>query len=209
MVMDERIQQKAAGFLQQRGMLPVLAWLSAALMLLPGWASAYSLSIEPTSQTVGLGTEVAVTVKVSNTQPSGLGAYDFRFNFDGAVLAFDRFSDAAGLGAAVGLGVTQLGNSLLVSDFSLETVPDLLSFQSADFTLFTLVFDTVGLGTSLLDLSNISVFDAGGNMVAATSGGGSITVQASSGVPEPASWALVGLAMAAGLSWRKKAPRPG
>ncbi len=202
------LEARTHGQWLQPCMLTLMLWLGAALMLLPGWASAYSLSVAPTSQTVGLGTEVSVAVRVSNTQPGGLGSYDFRFNFDGAVLAFDRFSDGAGLGAAIGLGVTQLGNSLLVSDFSLETVPDLLALQSADFTLFTLVFDTVGLGTSLLDLSAITVFDASGAMVAATSGAGSITVQAGNSVPEPASWALVGLALAAGLS-RRKAPSPG
>jgi PEP-CTERM motif len=147
---------------------------------------------------------VTVTVKVSNALPSGLGSYDFRFNFDNTVLAFDRATDGAGLGLAFGLGVSDLGSTLLMSDFSLETQLDLLALQSTDFTLMTLVFDTVAVGTSALDLGGITLSDAGGNIVAHSASGGSVTVTAAAAVPEPASWALAGLALAAAAGARRR-----
>lgn len=179
--------------------LGMSALLCLALLALPVSASAYALHIVPGSQTVGLGTEVTVLVEVSDAMPGGLGSYDFRFNFDSTVLSFDRFTDGAGLGLAFGLGLSDLGSALLVSDFSLETEADLLSLQAANFTLFTLVFDTVGVGTSGLDMTDITLSDAGGTIVAGTANTGSVTVQASSDLPEPATWALVGAALAAGL----------
>jgi hypothetical protein len=154
--------------------------------------------MSPASQTVGLGQEVALSVQVSDVLPSGLGAYDFTLRFDPTVLGFSRVDDARHLGAAVGLGATDIGGGVLLSDFSFELVPDLLALQSPDFTLFTIYFNALGLGSSTLSIDGLSTFDAVGDATAYDARGAFVTVAPpSTSVPEPGSLGLVAIALLA------------
>ena len=97
-----------------------------------GPASADILSFYPAAQTVALGAEATVDVRISGVLPEGLGAYDFDIVFDPLILAFDRAVDGLGLGFAIGLGTAPGPGTVTVSDFSLESVPDLLALQTDD-----------------------------------------------------------------------------
>jgi hypothetical protein len=166
--------------------------VAAALGLHSLSARAYALSFAPVAQTVALGSEASVAVRIADAMPGGLGAYDFDVTFDPSVVAFDRADDAFGLGLAFGLGTTGGVGRVTVSDFSLESIADLLALQTDSFDLFTLVFDAVGGGVSPLGFEAVTLGDAAGNPVAFTAGAGSITVTAA--VPEPGSTALVAAA---------------
>ncbi|WP_088282175.1 cohesin domain-containing protein [Ideonella sp. A 288] len=169
-------------------------FLSAAALCLGmagSAAHAHSLSIDPVAQMVGLGSEATVEVRVSDVLPDRLGAYDFELSFDGNILAFDRAIDGFGLGLAFGLGTTPGAASVHVSDFSFEAIDDLIVLQGGDFVLFSLVFDTLALGTSALSFDQVVLRSGAGAPVAPDAlNAGSITVEARV-LPEPATLGLV------------------
>lgn len=191
-------------------MATITRWLltTAVIVLIGmgGGASAHSLSFDPQNQTTALGGEATVTVRISDVLPAGLGAYDFDVRFDPSILAFDRAIDGFGLGVAIGLGALSGAGTVTVSDFSLESVADLLALQGDAFPLFSLVFDTLAEGTSALGFELVNLGDAAGNPLApSTLGAGSITVARV--VPEPGALALVLAASLAGVAARGRADR--
>lgn len=164
-------------------------------------AQAYALNFLPAVQSVGLGSEATVEVRVSGVLPDGLGAYLFDVTFDPGIVAFDRAVDGSGLGLAFGLGVTPTPGAgrVTVSDFSLEAIDDLLALQTDEFLLFSLVFDTLAAGTSSLGFDLVTLGNAAGDLVQATAlGDGSITVEPGV-IPEPTSIALVLVALLASV----------
>jgi hypothetical protein len=165
-------------------------------------AGAHTLVFAPADQTVGLGSQASVAVRIVDALPEGLGAYDFDLTFDAAILSFSHAIDALGLGLAIGLGTTPGAGSVRVSDFSLETVADLLALQPNDFELFTLVFDTLAVGASALGFANVNLGDAAGNPVASQQDTGRIEVVAQA-VPAPATALLVGAALLALVGRRR------
>ena len=94
------------------------------------------------------------------------------------------------------LRLTRIGRVYLLSDL---TLTDLQS-ASSQFTLATISFDGVGLGTSLLQFINVGVGgndikDANDTVLSPTLETGSVTVAAT--VPEPSPLLLLGI----GLLW--------
>lgn len=178
-------------------------WLTALLLGSANLVLAHTLSFDPPSQAVVLGSEASIDVRLGGAMPDGLGAYDFDVTFDPALLAFDRAIDGLGLGLAIGLGTFPGVGTVTVSDFSLESVADLLALQSDDFVLFTLVFDTLAAGTSSLGFDLVTLGDAAGApIVPAALGTGSITITAA--IPEPGALSLLVLAGLAAVATRKR-----
>jgi hypothetical protein len=179
-------------------MLARLKWARIAALALVGFSSsaaALVLSFNPANQTVPLSGLASVDIRVSDVLPAGLGAYDFDVTFDPTILGYNNVVDGLGLGFAIGLGATPGVGTVTVSDFSLEAPADLLALQTNEFVLFSIVFDTLALGTSPLGFSGVTLGDAQGNQITpAGLAGGSITVAA---VPEPGA---LGLLLAAGMA---------
>ncbi len=186
----------------------VMQALARCLLLglgcLSGTATAYTLSFSPGAQSVALGNQAVVAVRIAGILPNppttigeldGLGDYDFDLSYDPAIIRYASASDGFSLGLAVGLGVVdepQEGR-LNVSDFSWEPVPsDLLAMQSDEMLLFTLVFDSLAPGTGLLefksDKKDITLGSVEGKPRTPTPSTGSITVLAP--LPEPGTLAL-------------------
>ena len=180
--------------------------LFAALVVASGTASAYTLSFSPSAQSVVLGNQATVEVRITGILPNpptidgeldGLGNYDFDLVYDPAIIRYAGASDGFSLGLAIGLGVTPdwLAGRLNVSDFSLEPSPaDLLAAQSDELLLFTLFFDSVATGSSALvfssDEKDITLGSVEGNPRMPSATGGSIEVRAAP-MPEPGTLALL------------------
>jgi hypothetical protein len=151
--------------------------VAASAMLASTQVQAYTVSVFPADQTVGLGTQVAVGVSASDFGGAGVGSYLLNVGFDSAILGFDRAVDALNLGFAFGLEFTISTGFVSLADTSLADPVELLTRQDDGVILFTLFFNTLSVGTSALDLSVSALSDVFG--VAITEpviGGASVTV---------------------------------
>ena len=168
----------------------VLLFLGAV----PAFAgSNISLHLDPPAQDVKLGDLAGVTVGISGlgdlAAPS-LGAYDLNLAFDPALLSFhsiifgDQLALAGPGGSITGVNPSTPGQ-VNVFEVSLVPTPVLNNTQTASFVLFTLTFDTLALGKSVLALSIINLADAEGALLAGVDGRGSINV-----IPAPAALLL-------------------
>lgn len=191
-------------------MLPTIQWarrvrrgLQAALVVAAGalsvQAQAYTVSLLPAVQTVNMGATVAVDVMLSDLGSQGVGSYDFVLGFDSTVLGFDRVEDGFSLGIALGLVPTLTGNSLRLIDFSLDDPLWLASQQAGDLTLFTVYFNAVNVGSSLLNMLTGTLSDVNGGILSFTSNSATVTVQAGTPAPMPEP-GTVGLLLAAAVS---------
>jgi hypothetical protein len=184
--------------------------VAATAMLASAQAQAYTVSLAPAAQTVTLGAMVAVDVQISGLGATGLGSYSLDLNFDAAILGFDHADDALNLGFAVGLFATPGVGTVLLTDVSFNDPDALLARQGDAVTLFTLYFNTLGLGTGELGFSaGGALSDVFGGAVAFDTAGGSVTVTDGGGtggeVPSPGTTSLVLAAFLACAAVRRKA----
>lgn len=166
-------------------------------------AQAIAIGLSPSSANIELGNQVDVDLIISDLgdgfAPS-LGAFDFNVNFDSTILDFSSltFGDPI-LGDQLNLfsylfGLDSINGFMEVDDstvnlfeISLDWPQDLDDFQVDSFTLATLTFNTIGEGTSNLDLNNVILGDAFGAPLTAEIVNSSVTVipRTVPSVPEP------------------------
>lgn len=183
-----------------------------ALLLLPGQAMAFSLSLSPMDQAIFQGDMATVDINLTTDGLESLYGFDFDLTFDPTILGFDSFSTtlfnpADPLDLAYDyVGGFNLFDGLLVFDaFWAGGLP-----LSGNITLASLTFSGIGLGTSLLDLTG--TLDLG-NMDPTTfefildpaSAQGSIMVaEAPAPIPEPGTWMLIGVGLVGLVGMRRK-----
>jgi hypothetical protein len=181
--------------------------LAASVMVGASQAQAYTVSLTPAGQTVGLGAQVAVGVSVSDLGGIGVGNYQLDIAFDGAILGFDRAVDALNLGFALGLDFVTGAGFVSLGDTSLADPLALLARQADDVLLFTLFFNALDVGTSTVNLAVSALGDVFGNeVVAPVIGNASVTVIDNTGTPvsSPGSLVLMLAAAAAAALVRRR-----
>lgn len=171
------------------------ALAAAALLASAPFASVWAatLSLQPSTASVAQGGSFTVDLLVSDLGANDdLGAFDLSVLFDASVLQFSGYTLGTGLGdTAAGeafdasLGLT--GNGVLnLSQVSLLWD---LSSQAGSFKLATLTFTASQVGTGALSIGGVTLGDAWGAPVSATTLGGSVAVTPA--VPEPQALALM------------------
>lgn len=121
-------------------------------------AHAIGLKITPTSQTVGLGDSASVDIEVYDLGAEIVAAFDLDLLYDPAILdATDvEFGSELSLGMPFIFSLPSEDLSIPgVVDFAeVSLLPDafLSAIQPDSFTLATISFDAIGLGTSALTL---------------------------------------------------------
>jgi len=152
------------------------------------------------TQDVPLGSPATVDLVISGlgnyTSPS-LGVFDLDILYDPTILSFSSYTLGPYLGEAWDLSWGEvMPGDVNLAELSLLLPDELNSLQPSSFTLASLTFDTLSLGTSNLELSIYALGDEWGDpfpLIATESGNVNVT-----SVPEPAT--LTYLLIASGLA---------
>lgn len=184
----------------------ILLWLPV------GSAMAVAITITPATQTITLGNTAAVDIGISglgdHAAPS-LGVFDLDILFDPAILSFNSVVfgdpvlgdqlDLSGFGSLTSV-ITGSGTVNLF-ELSLDSAADLDSLQPGEFILARILFDSLTVGASSLQVSINDLGDANGAPIAATVTDANITVSA---IPEPDALFLLTAGLLVILLWRRK-----
>ena len=168
--------------------------ISAAILLIAVSAASADtiLSVQPFGQSVMLGSQALVDLNIAGLgDPPSLGTFDININFDPTILSFNNFlfGDLAlgdqldPTGGANTINFINPGfGTVEMFEISLDSATTLNSLQASSFTLGVLTFDTIGGGTSSLDVTINALGDADGNALSESVQNGGVSVSA---VPEP------------------------
>ncbi len=186
---------------------------AAVILFLSASAQAAVLSIDPVTQTVGVGHDVTLAVNISRlgdeVAPS-LGGFNIFLDFDPTILAFDSvvFGNQLDLGIEGSLTLVDDSNPGVLELFELseESISDLDLSQPGAFTLARVTFQAIAAGVSDISFGlgpfgfGSFLSDALGDPIDFTAGSASVKVA------EPSTLLLLGLGLAGlGFARRRKA----
>lgn len=174
-------------------------FITLLFLVASGQALAYSISLSPSTQTIGVGNSAFVNVDLSIDSTEELFGFDFDLGFDPNILSFNDlwFSQA-------------LSGYVTGFDSPSPAVPDVVAFNGAldlfsisgltdgDFTLATLSFTGINPGAGALNLSG-DILDFNAADLLPVSATAAVNV-----VPEPGTALLLGLGLAGIFGFRKK-----
>ena len=162
------------------------------------------LSPDTSTPTVSIGNTAVVNVDITGV--SDLYAFQFDLDFNTAVLSATSVSEGAFMptgGATFFIPGTidNVGGSVAANADTLLTA---ISGVSGSGTLASLDFTAIGPGVSTLTLANVILLDSDLNSIDSTLQVGSITVQQTSSIPEPATLGLLSLGLAGAVLMRRR-----
>lgn len=177
--------------------------------------AAIILSFNPTVQNVPVGSSVDVALVISGltdgAAPS-LSTFDLDVSFNPAILGFDNATfgdpvlgdqlDLSGMGSLT--SATPGVDTVNLFELSFDSPSDLNTLQAGSFTLATLTFNALSIGTSNLEISVNALGDSLGDPLTATIQSGSIK-----SIPEPPSLLLVSMGILGMIGVMRKAHRLG
>ncbi len=192
-----------------------ILFLALAIFMLFSTTTSYAITIgfDPVSQDVMLGDPADVNLVISGLgdfMPDSLSTFDLDIIYDPTILSFnsatygdpvlgdqlDLFGFGSWTSTTPGLG------SVNLFELSFDLPSDLDTLQVGSFTLASLTFDTLALGTSSLDINIYALGDSWGAPLIASIESGSVKV-----VPEPATLLLLGSGLAGIGFFRRKMKR--
>ncbi|MCX6626397.1 MAG: cohesin domain-containing protein [Candidatus Solibacter sp.] len=179
-----------------------LVQLLCLIVVFSGGVFADNLSLQPSTTTPALGN--SVTVDVIITGVSDLYAFQFDIDFNPAVLSATGVVEGSLFGS---IGVFFSPGFIDNTAGTITFIGDSLSGPgpgvNIDGILATLTFEAIGVGSSSIDLANILLLDSNLFDIPLDASGTAVTV-ASSAVPEPGSWVLLGAVVVMLVVWGGK-----
>ncbi len=165
-------------------------------------ANAISIDLVTNKSAVNIGDSLEVAVRISGLNDASapsLGVYDLDFNFDNNLFSFNSISwgdstqgnqlDLSGFGS---LQDSTSGNGWLnLFELSFDDALDLNQFQADEFTLFSVLLNTIAVGTGNFSLIANSLGDAYGDELFVDEINETQVRVGSISVPEPSSALLL------------------
>jgi len=182
--------------------------LALALFFTHHTASAVVIDITPVEQTVTLGDSVSVDIFISGlTDSNALGDFDFDLFFDSSILGLTSVSFGNQLGDSLQDSSSGSGWANL-NELSWESALDLVANQANSFSLATLTFNTLSIGTSEFFFDTIwALGDQNGDWLGGDFNKGLVNViDSTTPIPEPSSLLLLALGLL-GVSLQRRARR--
>lgn len=176
-------------------------WVSLVLLFTVD-AHAISIDLVADQASVNTGNLVSVAVNISglnNTSAPSLGVYDLDITFDNNLFLLDNLvwgdSSKGNQLDLTGFGSVQSSNLstglINLFELSVDDIASLNNGQAGAFTLFTLVFNAIAIGSGNFSLGANLLGDAEGEYLSLNTINNTQVTVTNVTVPEPSSWLLM------------------